>query len=330
METGINCDGWLLTSSASGQNGWSMTVLKPRALRPGDTVMMVSPASPLSENRLVAITRLLENEGYRVKVAPHALDSCDYLAGLDQDRAADLMSAFDDPDVQAVLCTRGGYGCARLLPFLDLDRIAGSNKMFLGFSDITTLHVALNRRGLVTYHAPMALTLSYDREPWVYESFLRCLRGEDPYAVPAPKATTITRGKAQGKTVGGCLCLLADTLGTPDALETEGKILVIEDVDEAPHRLDAMLTHLRNAGLLQRAAGRVFGEMTRSEEHVEESIGARPWREILIDRVSDLRIPAMLDFPFGHMRTMLTIPLGVNTELDADQGTLRLLETPCA
>lgn len=306
------------------------TILKPPALRPGDTVMMVTPASPLDADRLDAVTVLLEKEGYRVRVAPHALDRTNYLAGPDATRAADLTAAFMDPGVQAVLCTRGGYGCARILPLLDLDRLARQNKMFLGFSDITTLHLALNRRGLVTYHSPMALTLSYEREPWVYESFLKCLRGDDPFDVPAPRATTITPGVARGRTAGGCLCLLADSIGTPEQFETEGKILVIEGVDEKPHRLDAMLTHLRNAGLIQRAAGIVFGEMTRSDEHVDASIGALPWREILRDRVGDLGIPAVLDFPFGHMKTMLTVPLGIEMELDAAAGTLRLLESPCS
>jgi muramoyltetrapeptide carboxypeptidase len=306
------------------------SALKPKALKPGDTVMMVSPASPIAEDRLTAITELLEADGYRVEVAPHALECHEYLAGTDADRASDLLAAFEDSSVQAVLCTRGGYGCARLLPMLDFDRLAAQGKMFLGFSDITTLHVALNRRGLVTYHAPMALTLSYEREPWVYESFRRCLRGDDPLSVPAPRAQTITPGKARGRTIGGCLCLLADTIGTVEPLETAGKILLIEDVDESPHRLDAMLTHLRNVGLLQRAAGIVFGEMTRSEQRVEQSIGGRPWRDIVIDRVGDLGIPSVLDFPFGHMKTMLTVPLGLEAELDADAGMLRLLETPCA
>jgi muramoyltetrapeptide carboxypeptidase len=292
--------------------------------------MMVTPASPLSEERLVFVRELLEKEGYRVKVAPHALDSAEYLAGDDKSRAEDLMAAFCDPEVDAILCTRGGYGCARLAPYLDLDRMAASRKMFLGFSDITTLHVALNRRGLATFHSPMALTLSYEREPWVYESFLLALKGEDPLLEVAPAGETIVPGIATGRTVGGCLCLLTDSIGTPEALDADRKILVIEDVDEAPHRLDAMLTHLRNAGVLQKAAGIVFGEMTRSDDKVDESIGHRPWRTILRDRVEDLGIPAILNYPFGHMKTMLTVPLGIQIELDATAGRMRLLEATCS
>lgn len=294
-----------------------------RPLRPGDTLALVSPASPLDADKLPEATALLEGEGYRVKPFSHALDRHAYLAGHDADRAADLMAAFDDPEVSAVFCTRGGYGCARLFPHLDLDRIAATGKPLIGFSDITTLHLALNRRGLATIHAPMALTLHYPRADWVYESFRRALRGD--YAAPddAPRAKTLVSGMAEGEVTGGCLCLLCDSLGTPDALETEGKILLIEDVDENPHRIDAMLTHLRNAGLLPRCAGIVVGEMTGTDERVDEGIGGLPWREIVRDRIADLGVPTVVDFPFGHAkRGMLSLPLGLRARLDADAGTL--------
>lgn len=294
-----------------------------RALQPGDTVALVSPASPLDEDKLSAATRILKDEGYRVRVFPHALDREDYLAGSDADRATDLMASFDDPEIAAVLCTRGGYGCARLFPYLDLDRMAASGKPIIGFSDVTTLHLALLRRGVATIHAPMAVTLHYDREPWVYESFRRVLRGDLATPSDAPRARTLVPGSAEGETTGGCLCLLTDSVGTPEALETEGRILLIEDVDEAPHRVDAMLTHLRNAGLLQRCAGLVIGEMTRTDEKIDASIGGRSWREIVHDRVGDLGIPAVIDFPFGHApRGMLTVPFGIRARLDADAGTL--------
>ena len=294
-----------------------------RALKPGDTVALVSPASPIEADKLAALTAILEGDGYRVRASPHAFDGTGYLAGSDEDRADDLMAAFGDPSVDAVLCTRGGYGCARLLPFLDLDRIAASGKPLYGFSDVTTLHLALNRRGAATVHSPMALTLHYPRASWVYESFRRVLRGE--YAVPewAPHGEALVSGVAEGPVVGGCLCLLTDSLGTPEPLETEGRILLIEDVDEAPHRIDAMLTHLLNAGLLQRCAGIVVGEMTRTDERIDGGIGGRPWREIVRERIGGLGIPAIVGYPFGHATGgMLTLPLGLRATLDAEAGTL--------
>jgi len=303
--------------------------MKPRALRPGDTVALVSPASPLTSERLEFITGVLAEEGFRTRVMPHALDDDAYLAGSDADRAEDLQAAFDDDEIAAVLCTRGGYGSARLFPYLDLDRIAASGKLFLGFSDITTLHVALNRRGMPTVHAPMALTLSYPREPWVVESFRRVLRNDLTPPVEAPGGSTVVGGVADGEVVGGCLCLLTDSIGTPDPLDATDRILLIEDVDEHPHRIDAMLTHLLNAGIAQSAAGFLIGEMTRTDERVDPSIGGKPWREIVADRLGPLGKPMVIDFPLGHAKNMLTLPLGIRARLDAHAGTLTYLEPLC-
>lgn len=303
--------------------------MKLLPLKPGDTVAFVTPASPLTADKLEFVTGLLEEEGYRVKVMPHALDADEYLAGADRTRAKDLQDAFDDEEVTAVLCTRGGYGCARLFPFLDLDRIAASRKMFLGFSDITTLHLALNRRGMPTVHSPMALTLSYARQPWVYESFRRVLRGDLRVPEEAPKPEMVVGGIAEGVVVGGCMCLLTDSIGTAEPLETEGKILLIEDVDEAPHRIDAMLTHLLNSGLAQSAAGFLIGEMTRTEEHVDAGIGGKPWRTMVKDRLAPLGKPMVIDYPLGHAKNMATLPLGLRARLDADRGTFEYLEPLC-
>ncbi len=304
-------------------------MLKPRALRPGDRIEMVSPASPVDAEKVQRAKGLLEAEGYRVTFGAHAFDRTDYLAGTDEDRASDLQAAFEDQDVAAVLCTRGGYGAARLLPSLDVAAMAASRKLFLGFSDISTLHLALNAQGLATVHAPMALSLSVDREPWVVESFKEVLKGGDPIAEGAPRGETVVGGRGRGAVTGGCLCLLTDSLATRFPLDPGGKILLIEDVDENPHRIDAMLTHLLNSGLVQRAAGIVVGEMTRSDDMVDVSIGRRPWKEIVTERLAPLGIPMVVGYPFGHCPNMLSLPLGIGAELDADAGTLRYVESLC-
>lgn len=303
---------------------------KPSALKPGDTIRMVSPASPLTPEKTDFMRGLLHEEGYRLEFSKHCFDADDHLAGSDQDRAMDLMDAFLDPDVRAVFCSRGGYGCARLFPYLDLDAMADAGKMFLGFSDITTLHIALNNRGLATVHAPMALTLTTPREPWVYDSLRSVLRGENPVPESAPQGKTVTGGSAEGLVVGGCLCLICDSIGTENAIDAKGRILIIEDVDEDPHRVDAMLTHLINANVVQNAAGVVIGEMTRTDERNGEGIGGRPWRELVKDRLGPLGIPTITDYPFGHNRNMLSLPLGVRARLVADQGTLTYLESHCS
>ncbi|MBC8066503.1 MAG: LD-carboxypeptidase [Chlorobia bacterium] len=304
--------------------------IRPPALKPGDTIRMVTPASPLLPEKTDFMRSLLEEEGYRVEFSKHCFDADCHLAGSDQDRASDLMGAFLDPAVHAVLCSRGGYGCARLFPYLDLDAIVAAKKLFVGFSDITTLHIALNSRGLATVHAPMALTLVSPREPWVYESLKSALKGENPIPAAAPTGQTLVAGQAEGIVVGGCLILMCDSLGTQNPIDAKGRILIIEDVDEDPHRIDAMFTHMLNAGITQKASGIVVGEMTRTDERKDDGIGGKPWREIVRERLMPLNIPTILDYPFGHNKNMLSLPLGVRARLNADAGTLEYLEGHCA
>jgi len=280
----------------------------------------------MTPEKIQPFVQMIEDAGFGLTVGEHAFDSDFYLAGDDRLRAKDLQDAFADDSIDAVVCSRGGYGCARLMPYLDLDAMAQSGKTFLGFSDITTLHLALNRRGLATFHAPMPLSFTVEREPWVWDSFLRALRGENPIVAEAPRGQTLTPGVAEGVVTGGCLCLLADSLGTPDPLDCRDKIILIEDVDENPHRIDAMVTHLLLADQIQHAAGIVIGEMTRSDEKSDESIGAKPWLEIVRDRLGGLGVPTITGFPFGHCKNMLTLPLGIRARLDANAGTLTYLE----
>lgn len=306
--------------------------MRLRSLKPGDTVAFVTPASPIPGDKLAFMSKLLGGEGYKVKVFPHALDhDGGFFAGSDQTRAEELMAAFEDPEVGAVMCTRGGYGCARLFPYLDFDRILATRKMLIGFSDITVLHMSLNNRGMPSVHGPMAYTLNTPREDWVYESFTRVLRGDLTFPEPAPisRTITITEGVSEGEVVGGCLILLSDAVGTPEMVNTKGKILAIEGVDSAAHRNDAMLTQMLNAGVFEGVAGVLVGEMTRSDELADEGIGVRPWREYVLERLGNLGVPTVMDFPFGHTRNMLTLPFGVRARLDATAGTLTYLEPLC-
>ncbi|HMS53832.1 MAG TPA: LD-carboxypeptidase [Fimbriimonadaceae bacterium] len=294
-----------------------------RGLRPGDLIQVVSPSSPLAPEKIQRAVTLLEEEGYRVRISPNAFLAEGFLAGPDAVRAADLHAAFDDPEVAAVFCTRGGYGAGRLMPLLDYDRIAASGKLFIGFSDATVIHLALNRRGVPTAYAPMGITLSVDREPWVIESFKRVLRGDLVVPPDALRAECVVPGVASGLTTGGCLCLICDSVGTPEAIDARGKILFIEDVDESAHRFDAMLTHLLNASIIQQAAGIVIGENT--DEKVDEKIGFTAWKEIAIERLAGLGIPMVVGYPFGHMKTMLSVPFGVQATLDASAGKVSYL-----
>lgn len=299
----------------------------PYRIRAGDRVAVVSPASPISPESLQSGLRVLDRLGVEFVLGKHVFDTADHLAGADRDRAADLVAAWEDEKIQAILCSRGGYGCARLLPYLDLDALAAAPKLFVGFSDITTLHLALNRRGLVTIHGPMPITFSVERPAWVVENFVRTL-SEPRWSLPAgaPKPRTLTSGVAEGRLLGGCLALICDAIGTDALPDFEGALLLLEDVDEPPHRVDAMLTHLLHAGVLQKVAGIVVGEMTRTDERKDQGIGGPPWREIVRERLGGLGVPTVVDFPVGHAPAMATLPLGIRYRLDASAGTLDALE----
>lgn len=252
---------------------------------------------------------------------PSALCSDGYLAGCDAQRAEDLQRAFDDPTLAAVLCVRGGYGAARLLPRLDLDAMAASGKLFMGYSDITALHFALNLRGLPTAHSPMVVSFEHDKVPWVAESFLSVLRGGGNLSERAPAGNVLVGGTARGVVAGGCLTLTTDSLGTPHAFDGSGKIVLIEDVGEEDYRVDGNLTHLLNSGALDGARGIVVGEMTGTNERKTERETV-PWQQIVSERLGGLGIPIITNYPFGHVDNMLTLPLGIEATLDADAGTL--------
>lgn len=303
-------------------------MIKPRPLAPGDTIAVVSPSSPIDRERLDKGLAVIHSWGYQTKLFPHVLDEDAFLAGTDMDRAADLTAAFHDPACAAVLCSRGGYGAARLHPYLDYEALAKTGRMFMGFSDITTFHLALNQCGLVTFHTPMALTLAYDREPWVHDSMRNLLAGDANPPAAAKVGETVTSGQAEGITTGGCVILVTDSIGTAYPIDAAGKILFLEDVGEKPHRVDAMFTQLLNCGILQSAAGIVVGEMTGTDDEVDATMKSRAWRDIVTERLHQANVPSILNYPFGHMKTMLSIPFGIRARLDADAGTVTYLESP--
>jgi muramoyltetrapeptide carboxypeptidase len=271
---------------------------------------------------------MLQCRGYEVMFGDHAFEREGFLAGTDRNRADDLLNAWFDESIAAVICSRGGYGMHRLLPLLDLEAMAAKPKLLVGFSDTTALHLALNRLGLATLYAPMLLSFAKDRAPWVREMWFHAMEGSAKIALPpnAARGRTVNGGTVTAEVTGGCLCLLADSIGTPNPAQFAGRIVIIEDVDEHAYRVDAMLTHLLAAGCFRDVRGIVVGEMTRTDEMADPSIASRPWREVVIERLSGLDVPMITDFPFGHGEHMLSMPLGVNATLDADAGEMRYEE----
>lgn len=284
---------------------------------PGSTLGIVSPASPIDDEELRGGLARLGFLGYATHVFPHARERGGLTAGTDHERAADLRAAFLDPQIDAVVCSRGGYGCARLLPHLDFGELAAHAKPFVGYSDITTLHLALNALGVPTIYGPNAGTFAKPREPWVETAFLAALAGRFDLPDAAPRGKTRVGGRATGVVLGGCCRLIGDAIGTPHLPNLAEAILVLEDINEPPHRIDAMLTQFRNSGILEDIAGIVVGEFTDS--HQDE----RPtWEEVVDERLGSLGVPLITHYPFGHVDHPLSLGLGRRAILDADAGML--------
>jgi len=307
----------------------------PPPLDPGDTVALVSPSSATDEPFDLQLAReAMEALGLRVKLAPHLASRHGHLAGTDAERAGDLNAMFADREVKAIVCARGGSGAARLLPLLDYGLIARNPKILLGYSDITALHCAIHARtGLVTFHGPIGIgswnrfnadqfrRLFFQRELMEYRNPVE----ESDELVPRKNRTvTIRGGRARGELVGGNLAVLSALAGSPYLPDFTGRILFLEDVSEAPYRIDRMLSTLRLAGVLERIAGFVFGRCTDCEPG--PGYGSLTLAQILDDYIRPLGIPAYRGAQIGHIREQFIVPVGGRVEMDADAGTFRLLE----
>ena len=272
-------------------------------------------------------------EAAAVMAAAHAPRCPAYLAGSDAGRLAELHCMFCDPEVRAIICLRGGYGSLRLLAGIDYHLIRSHPKILVGYSDITALHLAANKlAGLVTFHGPMIYPeLGGEEVPaYTQENLWSAITAASPPGSIPPLAglppVTIVPGRAAGTLTGGNLSLITATLGTPLEIDTQGKILFLEEVDEAPYRIDRMLTQLRLAGKLEAAAGIVFGRCSGCEDAVA---GSTPL-EVIAGIIAPLSIPCFYGLPAGHLAPQATLPLGVNALLDATAGTLTLLEAAVA
>jgi muramoyltetrapeptide carboxypeptidase len=294
---------------------------KPRAVAPGATLGIAAPGGPVDPDRLAEGEARLVAAGYRTLRRDDLLARRGYLAGDDARRAKEMMELVQDPRVDAVVCARGGYGCDRILHLLDAATVREAAKPIVGYSDVTALLLWLRRRaGLVGFHGPM-LDRGADTDPASLEALLGQLSGGS--ALPLVLAgRAMGGGRARGRLVGGSLTLLAASLATPWELDTRGAILLFEEVNEAPYRIDRMLQQLRAAGKLTRVVGVGVGDVSSC---VDERYGARTV-DVIEELVRPLGVPLVLDLPFGHVRTNATWPLGVRAELDGDRGLLRILE----
>lgn len=298
--------------------------IKPRALKPGDTIGVVAPSAAVERERLERGVAAIENLGFRVKVSAHALDRVGILAGGDAVRAGELSAFFADPAIDAIFAARGGYGCGRLLPLLDFAAIARTPKVFVGFSDASFLLNALvERAGMVCFHGPMvAMDFARRLSPPSLDHLCRLLSGE-LRSFELRARSTLRHGVAEGEVVGGCLSMVAGTLGTPYAPPFDGSMLFLEDTGEKAYRIDRMLVHLAQAGALERIAGIVFGAMRPPNGDEAEY---RMIEQCVADWAEDLNCPVLWGVEAGHGSANFTIPFGVRARIDSQTRTLAFLE----
>lgn len=305
------------------------TLHKPPRLRPGDCIGVISPAAAVQEDKLQRGCHALENLGFGVRIGEHVLDRHRFLAGTDAERARELSAMFHDPDIKAIFCSRAGYGSGRLLPLLDLPTLGQHPKIFLGYSDVTLLlNAFVQQAGFVAFHGPLvAGELAEDFSLRSQTHLVRLLtegKGEEALAFPTVLQRPKTARVAEGLLLGGCLSMLAATLGTPFVIDTTDCILFIEDVGERPYRVDRMLTQLKQAGKLERLAGVIFGEMSKCWE-AEQDLA--PVHAVIQDIFADYHYPVGFGLPAGHDGENFTLPLGTRAQLDMQQQQLRFLET---
>lgn len=303
-------------------------------LRKGDTIGMIAPSGPCPNKRSIAkAAKAIEEMGLRVVTGKCCYEKRGYYAGCDDVRAEEINRFFGDPAIHGIFCMRGGDGAARLLHLLDLETIAANPKVFLGYSDITALHIVLNQQArFITFHGPMPVTEF--SEPG-FEGFTRdCLMkaitqpaplGEIIPPTNAPRIECISPGYAEGMLTGGNLSLICALMGTPFEIDTRGTILLIEDTDEPNYKIDRMLTQLRLAGKFTDAAGIAVGTFTNAEPANPDK--RYPVEEILRDILLPLKRPVLVNLPFGHGPLKATLPLGARAVLDAEQGRLVIVQS---
>jgi muramoyltetrapeptide carboxypeptidase len=295
-------------------------MLEPNALEKGARVALVAPSGPLrgAEDVERAMTTAA-SLGWEPVVAPGVLQRTGYFAGDDVSRAADLNAAIADPDIDGIWCLRGGYGAMRLLGMLDLSPLRIKPKPLLGYSDITALHAAWHRAGVISYHAPVARA---ELTQFSRESLQRAVIIRGDSAGTAPDAETLREGRATGRLAGGNLALVAALCGTPWAINFRDAIAVLEDVNESIYRVDRMFVQLRLSGALDGCKGIVFGQCTDCPEAADD--GARSLRDVVLETAEALNVPALLGVPIGHISDQWTLPLGAMAVLDSRNKTLQV------
>ena len=310
-------------------------MIRPKALKKGDTIGLISASGATPPEKFLPAVESIEKLGFKVVAGETCRARHGYLAGSDELRASEVNEMFRDSNIDGIFCIRGGYGATKILPLLDFEMIKANPKVFAGYSDVTALHIAFNQQcGFVTYHTPMPSTefIQEKMDDYTWNSFIQSVTATDRsdyYLENAPgrNMTTLAAGNATGQLIGGNLTLVTASLGTPYEIDTKGKILFLEDIDENEQRVDRMLTQLKLAGKLDDVAGLLLGAWTNcgpeNPKRPEHSLSLRTvFQEIL----GPLKKPIIMDITCGHCLPTMSLPLGRTITMDTVNQTIKVVE----
>lgn len=299
--------------------------LIPKALSPGSTIGIISPAGPSEKEAIDRGVEVLEGMGYKVKLGKYAYDNIGYLASTDANRAEDLNNMFKDKEVDGIICIRGGYGTPRLLHLVDYEAIKANPKVLVGYSDITSLYTAINQKtGLVVFHGPMVRSEIQDSfNGPTLEYFNTIIANENMGKIiknpPEIESKSFVDGQVEGDLVGGNLRVLLSSIGTEYEIDTKGKILFIEDTNESIGSFDRMLNQLKLSGKIDDSLGIILGDFNNMDPKSVEDV-ARIYFE-------GLDKPVLYNIKSGHSKPMITLPIGVRVQLDSKKGEIKILES---
>jgi len=323
-------------SFSDKSNAKTKSLIKPSRLKQGDTIALVTPGSYITEEEKEESIDNLYNLGFRATYSDRLMQKNGYFSATDEERAADLNEMFERKDVQGIMCARGGYGCARILPFLDYDLIENNPKPLIGFSDVTALHYAIYKNSsLITFHGPVSISTFSKFSVRNFEKVLMDPTFEleltnsttdnnyNPYGI-----TVISEGMAEGELIGGNLSIAVSLIGTDYDVDFSGKIVYLEEFLEEPYRVDRMLTQMLQAGKFKNATGIALGVFKMCEpSKINPSFnGSFSLMDVLKDRLGNLGIPVVYGLSFGHVVDKFTLPIGVKAQLDTESQQLNLLE----
>ena len=319
-----------------GWNEQNKALIKPPGLKKGDKLALVTPGSYITEQEKEESIDALYELGFRVTYSDKLMQKNGYFSATDEERAADVNEMFERKDVEGIMCARGGYGCARILPYLDFDLIRDNPKPLIGFSDVTALLYAIYKKSdLIAFHGPVSIStfskfsIKNFEDVLINPTFELTLMNStsnnnyNPYGI-----TVISEGIAEGELVGGNLTLAVSLIGTEYDIDYSGKIIFLEEFIEEPYRIDRMLTQMIQAGKFKNAAGVALGvfKLCESDKTNPSFQNSYTLMEVLQDRLGNLGIPVIYGLSFGHVVDKFTLPFGVKAELNTEDQMLKLLE----